>query len=464
MEEEEKKDIRQQDATAQDGDAASGKSDRRKKLEREIGVELASYGTDQGGEQGTEREPSNEYMKSSKTVTRNVYDYSPEEAGKLSMRYAGDVQDDLAGRGLTLGEIVMRNYPKPAYAVDDEKDLKRRRTAALLSDSFKLISDMAAGAYGGNIYRRDDGKAYDRIDAGLQKLKDDYMRERDKWLNAQLAARQGDRDTFLANARMFYDDLRRPRQETESMTKRDIYEHQKDMDERGMKLREEAQRQQRRYYNWMFGGGKEKAEDKYVTFVTPDAGDFAVAKADGKADSVMSMAFANIMDNPDLRGKALAYMTPMLTQEERELLEQAITSKGGSFTEGGNSNSSALVSLLRSGKFDKETRDAVVRAFWLFDPTTFELVKANSDRAGEPAGAASNMYQYTRDGQPVEYRPDDTDYNDYNRALLEEANKKYEQYAQEQKQQARDYFDSVMSGGQEHGYDDPMQYYDFSKW
>lgn len=437
MEEEEKKDIRQQDATAQDGDAASGKSDRRKELERKIGVELATYGKDQGGEQGTEREPSNEYMKSSKSVTRHVFDYSPEEAGKLSMRYAGDVQDDLAGRGLTLGEIVMRNYPKPAYAVDDEKALKRRRTAALLSDSFKLISDMAAGAYGGNIYRRDDGKTYDRIDAGLRKLKDDYMRERDKWLNAQLAARQGDRDTFLANARMFYDDLRRPRQETESMTNRDIYEHQKDMDERGMKLREEAQRQQRRYYNWMFGGGKDKAEDKYVTFVTPDAGDFAVAKADGKADSVMSMAFANIMDNPDLRGKALAYMTPMLTQEERELLEQAITSKGGSFTEGGKSNSSALVSLLRSGKFDKETRDAVVRAFWLFDPPTFELVKANSDRAGEPTNIPSTSYPYTTDSVLAVQEYPAPDWEGVSRPF-------------------RDTNNEAM--------DDPMQYYDFSKW
>lgn len=437
-EEEEKKDIRQQDATAQDGDAASGKSDRRKKLERKIGVELATYGKDQGAAQDG-GEPSNEYMKSSKSVTRNVFDYSPEEAGKLSMRYAGDVQDDLAGRGLTLGEIVMRNYPKPAYAVDDEKALKRRRTAALLSDSFKLISDIAAGGYGGNIYKRDNSKTYDRIDAGLQKLKDDYKRERDKWLNAQLAARQGDRDTFLANARMFYDDLRRPRQETESMTNRDIYEHQKDMDERGMKLREEAQRQQRRYYNWMFGGGKEKAEDKYVTFVTPDAGDFAVAKADGKADSVMSMAFSNIMDNPDLRGKALAYMTPMLTQEERELLEQAITSKGGSFTEGGNSNSSALVSLLRSGKFDKETRDAVVRAFWLFDPTTFELVKANSDRAGEPTYIPSTSYPYSADGVP--------------------AVQGYEYPAPDWEGVSRQFRDS-----NNEAMDDPMQYYDFSKW
>lgn len=300
MEEEEKKDIRQQDATAQDGDAASGKSDRRKKLEREIGVELATYGKDQGGEQGTEREPSNEYIKSSKTVTRNVYDHTPEEAGKLSMRYAGDVQDDLADRGLTLGEIVMRNYPKPAYAADDEKALKRRRTAALLSDSFKLISDMAAGAYGGNIYKRDNSKTYDRIDAGLQKLKDDYMRERDKWLNAQLAARQGDRDTFLANARMFYDDLRRPRQETESMTNRDIYEHQKDMDERGMKLREDAQRQQRRYYNWMFGG-KDKAEDNNVSFSSPRYGNITISNADGFDEGLVMSAFNEMMKYPTIR-------------------------------------------------------------------------------------------------------------------------------------------------------------------
>ena len=237
-------------ATAQDGDAAQGKSEHRKELERKTGVELATYGKDQGGEQGTTQggdmrttgTTDNTYMKTSRSTTRQVYDYTVPEARRLAFADADEMDRHLRDKGLTLGEIIMKHYPKPAYQEDEEKALKRRRTAALLSDSFKLVSDIAAGAYGGNIYQRDNSKAYSDIDNKLQKIKDDYKRDYDKWLQAQLAARVKDRDTYLGYYRDFYDARRIPYTVSESETNRTIYEDNK-------KAREDAAKEGKRQFD-----------------------------------------------------------------------------------------------------------------------------------------------------------------------------------------------------------------------
>lgn len=267
-------------ATAQDGDAAQGRSERRKELERKIGVELATYGKDQGGEQGTTRggdmqtagTTDNTYMKTNRSTTRQVYDHTVPEARRLAFADADEMDRHLRDKGLTLGEIIMKHYPKPAYQEDEEKALKRRRTAALISDSFKLVSDIAAGAYGGNIYQRDNSKAYSDIDNKLQKLKDDYKRDYDKWLQAQLAARMKDRDTYLGYYRDFYDAYRRPHTVSESETNRTIYEDNK-------KAREDAAKEQKRQfdeemeYKWAALNAKKSANGqdnrKMVAFYNP---------------------------------------------------------------------------------------------------------------------------------------------------------------------------------------------------
>lgn len=268
-------------ATAQDGDAAQGRSERRKELERKTGVELATYGKDQGGEQGTTRggdmqtagTTDNTYMKTSRSTTRQVYDHTVPEARRLAFADADEMDRHLRDKGLTLGEIIMKHYPKPAYQEDEEKALKRRRTAALLSDSFKLVSDIAAGAYGGNIYQRDNSKAYSDIDNKLQKLKDDYKRDYDKWLQAQLTARMKDRDTYLGNYRDFFDAYRTPYTVSESETDRTIYEDNK-------KAREDAKKEQKRQfdegmrYRWAALKNAEKSANgqddrKMVAFYNP---------------------------------------------------------------------------------------------------------------------------------------------------------------------------------------------------
>lgn len=268
-------------ATAQDGDAASGKSDRRQELERKIGVELATYGEDQGGEQGTTRggdmrttgTTDNTYMKASRSTTRQVYDHTVPEARRLAFADADEMDRHLRDKRLTLGEIIMKHYPKPAYQEDEEKALKRRRTAALLSDSFKLVSDIAAGAYGGNIYQRDNSKAYSDIDNKLQKLKDDYKRDYDKWLQAQLAARVKDRDTYLGNYRDFFDAYRTPYTVSESETNRTIYEDNKKAQEDSAKEKA-RQFDEEMEYRWAALKQAEKSANsqggrKMVAFYNP---------------------------------------------------------------------------------------------------------------------------------------------------------------------------------------------------
>lgn len=266
-------------ATAQDGGAASGKSERRKDLEKKTGVELATYGKDQGGEQGTTRggdmrttgTTDNTYMKTSRSTTRQEYDHTVPEARRLAFADADEMDRHLRDKGLTLGEIIMKHYPKPAYQEDEEKALKRRRTAALLSDSFKLVSDIAAGAYGGNIYQRDNSKAYSDMDNKLQKLKDDYKRDYDKWLQAQLAARMKDRDTYLGDYRDFFDAYRtRHRTVTESETDRTIYEDNKKAREDEAKERKRQFDELMKYRKWAALNAKKSANGKeMVAFYNP---------------------------------------------------------------------------------------------------------------------------------------------------------------------------------------------------
>ena len=271
----------EKDIQWQGGQTATGTiRDAGKELERKTGVELATYGKDQGGEQGTTRggdmrtagTTDNTYMKTNRSTTRQVYDHTVPEARRLAFADADEMYRHLRDKGLTLGEIIMKHYPKPAYQEDEEKALKRRRTAALLSDSFKLVSDIAAGAYGGNIYQRDNSQAYSDMDNKLQKLKDDYKRDYDKWLQAQLAARMKDRDTYLGNYRDFYDAYRRPHTVSESETNRTIYEDNK-------KAREDAEKERKRQfdeeknYKWAALNAKKSANGqdnrKMVAFYNP---------------------------------------------------------------------------------------------------------------------------------------------------------------------------------------------------
>lgn len=292
-------------ATAQQGgDAASGKSKRRKELERKIGVELATYGEDQGGEQGTTRggdmrttgTTDNTYMKASRSTTRQVYDHTVPEARRLAFADADEMDRHLRDKGLTLGEIIMKHYPKPAYQEDEEKALKRRRTAALLSDSFKLVSDIAAGAYGGNIYQRDNSKAYSDIDNKLQKLKDDYKRDYDKWLQAQLAARVKDRDTYLGNYRDFFDAYRTPYTVSESETNRTIYEDNKKAQEDSAKEKA-RQFDEEMAYKWAALNAEKSANGqdnrKMVAFYNPLTGQPVYVENDNHTADMLADRLVN---------------------------------------------------------------------------------------------------------------------------------------------------------------------------
>ena len=331
-------------ATAQDGDAAQGRSERRKELERKTGVELATYGKDQGGEQGTTRggdmqtagTTDNTYMKTSRSTMRQVYDHTVPEARRLAFADADEMDRHLRDKGLTLGEIIMKHYPKPAYQEDEEKALKRRRTAALISDSFKLVSDIAAGAYGGNIYQRDNSKAYSDIDNKLQKLKDDYKRDYDKWLQAQLAARMKDRDTYLGDYRDFYDAYRRPHTVSESETNRTIYEDRKKAQEDALNLqREELEFRKQQHRDNMAlakAKGNGEAEDDYVDVHTPFGRNIRLSKKGRLYDQWVGRTIENLSETTQGRKDILRILYPYISNDDyKELNESAFSDISSDF-------------------------------------------------------------------------------------------------------------------------------------
>lgn len=370
-------------ATAQDGDAASGKSERRKELERKTGEELATYGKDQGGEQGTTQggdmqtagTTDNTYMKTSRSTTRQVYDHTVPEARRLAFADADEMDRHLRDKGLTLGEIIMKHYPKPAYQEDEEKALKRRRTAALISDSFKLVSDIAAGAYGGNIYQRDNSKAYSDIDNKLQKLKDDYKRDYDKWLQAQLAARMKDRDTYLGNYRDFYDAYRRPHTVSESETNRTIYEDNK-------KAGEDAAKEQKRKfdeemkYKWAAfnasSSGKNKEEDGYDSFIGENVPELKVARKDGKAKAVRNNVFLSLLRNPKTLRTIKNFVMDMNPYANQEMLDNIFEI---------TDSSKIASSLISNGFIDEEKLNMLVDGLWTHDRASMNIVYENADNS-----------------------------------------------------------------------------------
>lgn len=365
-------------ATAQQGgDAASGKSERRKELERETGVELATYGDGgQEGDDGTQPAVTNEYVKSSKSVSKRNYEYTPEEAQAKAFNAANEFDRTLRDKGLTLGEIIMKHYPKPAYQEDEEKALKRRRTAALLSDSFKLVSDIAAGAYGGNIYQRDNSKAYSDIDNKLQKLKDDYKRDYDKWLQAMLKAREGDRNAYLESWRNAYDNLLSRYSDTaESYTNRDMYEFQKKMQERGMQLREGELEERKRSNRAMEGAARAKAtgkgeDDDYVDVHTPFGFSVRLSKKDREYDQWVNRTVEKLSKTMQGRKEVLRILYPYIPASDYELLQDEVEDtdfgKLASRVVKDNdlyrvtdaladTNAEAMIDLFYTGRYDMQT-------------------------------------------------------------------------------------------------------------
>lgn len=85
-----------------------------------------------------------------------------------------------------ISELYLKNNPQPTLPEQDIATQKRRVDLAILSEALRLISDTAAGAYGGNIYKRQPYALQQvaQADNNIDRIKATYAANLRNWQNA----------------------------------------------------------------------------------------------------------------------------------------------------------------------------------------------------------------------------------------------------------------------------------------
>ena len=299
-----------------------------------------------------EEEPlklEDQYTKTGEKVSTTVQEnkYTPKEvkegAGKLTEEdWLKKVKE-----GRTLSQILNNTYPKPQYDEGSERKGRLQRNAALLADMFRVVTDTGTAFAGGNVYQREGAPVYDKIDANLNKLKEDYNKNLHAHMAAQLAAKEKDADAYdkmLAGNERLFDGKTSTTTETTKVNRDILRAEQED------KAKQRNLEQQRIWAS----AGRGKKEDKHravehnkkTARINPET-----------YEDVMVGAFNSITQDPTLSAQAKIYLAHKKGYSDVRRFEEA----------------------LQDGKvkITDEDRDDIVYALWTKNEQAREKVTNN---------------------------------------------------------------------------------------
>lgn len=241
-----------------------------------------------------------QYTKTGETVSTTVQEnkYTPQEVKEGAGKLTDDDWLKKVKEGRTLSQILNNTYPKPQYDEGSERKGKLQRNAALLADMFRVVTDTGTAFAGGNVYQREGTPVYDKIDANLSKLKEDYNKNLHAHMAAQMAAKEKDADAYdkmLAGNERLFDGKTSTTTETTKVNRDILRAEQED------KAKKRSLEQQR---IWASAGGgtkenkpREVEHNKKRARINP-----------GTYGDVMVGAYNSIIQDPTLVSQAKMYL------------------------------------------------------------------------------------------------------------------------------------------------------------
>ena len=299
-----------------------------------------------------EEEPlklEDQYTKTGETVSTTVQEnkYTPQEVKEGAGKLTDDDWLKKVKEGRTLSQILNNTYPKPQYDEGSERKGKLQRNAALLADMFRVVTDTGTAFAGGNVYQREGTPVYDKIDANLNKLKEDYDKNLHAHMAAQMAAKEKDADAYdrmLAGNERLFDGKTSTTTQTTKVDRDILRAEQED------KAKQRNLEQQRIWASAGRGTDKNKhravEHNKKTARINPET-----------YEDVMVVAFNNITQDPSLSAQATTYLANKKGYRDVRRFEEA----------------------LQDGKvkITDEDRDDIVYALWTKNEQAREKVTNN---------------------------------------------------------------------------------------
>ena len=250
-----------------------------------------------------EEEPlklEDQYTKTGEKVSTTVQEnkYTPKEVKEGASKLTEEDWLKKVKEGRTLSQILNDTYPKPQYDEGSERKGKLQRNAALLADMFRVVTDTGTAFAGGNVYQREGAPVYDKIDANLNKLKEDYNKNLHAHMAAQMAAKEKDADAYdkmLADNERLFDGKTSTTTETTKVNRDILRAEQED------KAKQRNLEQQRIWAS--AGSGKKEDKHREVEHNKKRA-----RINPGTYQDVMVGAFNSIIQDPSLSAQAKMYL------------------------------------------------------------------------------------------------------------------------------------------------------------
>ena len=252
-----------------------------------------------------EEEPlklEDQYTKTGEKVSTTVLEnkYTPQEVKEGAGKLTDNDWLKKVKEGRTLSQILNNTYPKPQYDEGSERKGKLQRNAALLADMFRVVTDTGTAFAGGNVYKREGTPVYDKIDANLNKLKEDYNKNLHAHMAAQMAAKEKDADAYdkmLAGNERLFDGKTSKTTETTKVDRDILRAEQED------KAKKRSLEQQRIWASAGGGAGTDKDKHREVEHNQKKA-----RINPGTYKDVMVGAFNSIIQDPALLAQAKVYL------------------------------------------------------------------------------------------------------------------------------------------------------------
>lgn len=117
----------------------------------------------------------------------NIVDRAISETDKVYGRFNNSKSPQM------ISDLFLRNNPKPELPKDDIETQRKRANYALAAEVLRLISDTAAGVYGGNIYKRHPLalRQVEQSNSNEDRLRATYEANMRNWQNAYANALKG---------------------------------------------------------------------------------------------------------------------------------------------------------------------------------------------------------------------------------------------------------------------------------
>lgn len=290
-----------------------------------------------------------QYTKTGETVSTTVQEnkYTPQEVKEGAGKLTDDDWLKKVKEGRTLSQVLNNTYPKPQYDEGSERKGKLQRNAALLADMFRVITDTGTAFAGGNVYQREGAPVYDKIDANLNKLKEDYNKNLHAHMAAQMAAKEKDADAYdrmLAGNERLFDGKTSTTTQTTKVNRDILRAEQED------KAKKRSLEQQRIWAS--AGAGSDKNKPREVEHNQKKA-----RINPGTYKDVMVGAFNSIIQDPALLAQAKMYLANKKGFGDVRRYEEALQDGEVKLTE--------------------EDRDDIVYALWTKNEQAREKVTNN---------------------------------------------------------------------------------------